>query len=258
MQIWSEQGKVQKLFPKIDLGRSWSQFWRGLGHSGASFGNFWPHFGNFLDVQCGTWRLFGVILSILGALWVWFFRFWELLGASRALFSVKIAFWNAFLQNFIDLGRFWLGLGRVFGTFFRCFLHYLGTLRFCKNIEKTLFCKGRELLKISEKSIKFDQKSMQIWSEQKNAQKLSQKIHLGRSWRQFGRGLGHSGASFGYFWMHFGRLLGLRCGTWRLLGVILSILGALERVLAAIFGQSRVLKQFFSKFYRFWELLVRF
>ena len=73
-----------------------------------------------------------------------------------------------------------------------------------------------------------------------------------------GRGLGHSGASFGYFWMHFGRLLGLRCRTWRLLGVISSILGALERVLAAIFGQSRVLKHFFSKFYRFWELLVRF
>ena len=147
MQIWSEQGKVQKLFPKIDLGWSWGQFWRGLGHSGASFGNFWAHFGHFFDVQCGTWRLFGVILSILGALWVWFFRFWEPLGASRALFSVKVAFWNAFLQNFIDLGRFWLGLGRVFGTFFRCFLHYLGTLRFCKNIEKTqvftLFCKGR-------------------------------------------------------------------------------------------------------------------
>ena len=121
-----------------------------------------------------------------------------------------------------------------------------------------MFCKGRVFKNQPKISKKIDQKSMQIWSEQKNAQKLSQKIHLGWSWRQFGSGLGHSGASFGYFWMHFGRLLGLRCGTWRLLGVILSILGALERVLAAIFGQSRVLKQLFSNFYRFWEVLARF
>ena len=69
----------------------------------------------------------------------------------------------------------------------------------------------------------------------------------------FGRVLGPIWEGFGTVWAvlwllldAFWPSLGLRCGTWRLLGVILSILGALERVLAAIFGQSRVLKQFFQ------------
>ena len=42
------------------------------------------------------------------------------------------------------------------------------------------------------------------------------------------------------------------------LGVIFSILGALGRVSGAIFSQSRILKRFFAKFYRFGEVLARF
>ena len=42
------------------------------------------------------------------------------------------------------------------------------------------------------------------------------------------------------------------------LGVIFSILGALGRVSGAIFSQSRILKHFFAKFYRFGEVLARF
>ena len=42
------------------------------------------------------------------------------------------------------------------------------------------------------------------------------------------------------------------------LGVIFSILGALGHVLATIFGQSRDLKRFFAKFWRFGEVLARF
>ena len=48
---------------------------------------------------------------------------------------------------------------------------------------------------------------MRIWSGRKKAQKLSPKIGLGRSWAQFGMGLGHSGASFAHFWAHVGRFL---------------------------------------------------
>ena len=42
------------------------------------------------------------------------------------------------------------------------------------------------------------------------------------------------------------------------LGVIFSILGALGRVSGAIFSQSRILKRFFAKFYRFGKVLARF
>ena len=46
--------------------------------------------------------------------------------------------------------------------------------------------------------------------------------------------------------------------SWALLGGYFSILGALGCLLGAIFAPSRVLKRFFAKCWRFWDVLARF
>ena len=69
-----------------------------------------------------------------------------------------------------------------------------------------MFCKGRALKKsqeISKKSIKINAN----FEWQKKNPKMASEVDLGGSGTPFGRGLGHSGLSFGHFWAHFGRFL---------------------------------------------------
>ena len=125
--------------------------------------------GRSVGAQVGScwfiFRISGVSWTLLGASWWLFFDFgssWVPLGCH---FRSKPCFETLFCEILAIWGGFGKVLGRCLAHFFNVFLHYLGTLRFCKNIEKTqvftLFCKSRAL-KNYEKSTKFDQKSMLI------------------------------------------------------------------------------------------------
>ena len=50
MQILDVQKKSSEIAKKIDLGRSWAPFGKGLGRSVASWGHFWAHFDSLLEV----------------------------------------------------------------------------------------------------------------------------------------------------------------------------------------------------------------
>ena len=72
------QNTIQKMTERLDLGRSWPPFGRGVGQSGPPFGRSWPFFGrsisNFFEtlVQDGLRKAFGIdfgwILGWLGRL----------------------------------------------------------------------------------------------------------------------------------------------------------------------------------------------
>jgi hypothetical protein len=80
-------------------------------------------------------------------------------------------------------------------------------LQFCENhrfpIGKSTILRVRAL----KNQRKIHQKTMQKLNKKLKAIKLPQNLDLGRSWAPFGKGLGHSWPSFGYFWAHFGRFL---------------------------------------------------
>ena len=72
----------------MDLGRSWAQFGRGLGRSGASIGRSWAPLGHFLGIHIRA-----------------FAQHWPKMGSKRASESI--------------LNRFGKGLGRIFRAFGR-------------------------------------------------------------------------------------------------------------------------------------------
>ena len=67
--------------------------------------------------------------------------------------------------------------------------------------------KGRLLQKQTNSATKNCKKTMQIYNQKKTSAKIGKKSDLGGSWAPFGKGLGSSGASWGYFWAHFDCLL---------------------------------------------------
>ena len=80
-----------KIALKMDLGRSWAPFGRGLGRSWASSGRSWPPLGRFVDVQNRA-----------------FFKHGPKMGSKRPLGSILGRF-------FMDLGTVWEGFGEEFG-----------------------------------------------------------------------------------------------------------------------------------------------
>ena len=80
------QNKIQKITGRLDFGRSWRPFGRGLGRSGPPFGRSWVPLGRFLDAQYRT-----------------FLTHWSKMVSRRPLGSI--------------LGGFWEGWGRLLGRF---------------------------------------------------------------------------------------------------------------------------------------------
>ena len=77
----------------MDLGRSWAQFGRGLGRSGASVGRSWAPLGHFLGIHIRA-----------------FVQHWPKMGSKRASGSTLGRFGKGF-------GRIWAGFWRVLGGF---------------------------------------------------------------------------------------------------------------------------------------------
>ena len=86
---WKKKGF--KIALKMDLGRSWAPFGRGLGRSWASSGRFLPSFGRFLAVQNRN-----------------FFKHWPKMGSNTPSGSILARFGR-------DLTGFWEGFREVWG-----------------------------------------------------------------------------------------------------------------------------------------------
>ena len=87
--------KGNKMAWKMDLGRSWAQFGRGLRRSWGPFGHFWPPLGRFGGVRNQA-----------------FLKHWSKMGSNRAFGSTLGGSWRVW-------GGFWEGFGKVLGRFGR-------------------------------------------------------------------------------------------------------------------------------------------
>ena len=127
------------------------------------------------------------------------------------VFLTHLGFFHRFIFIVLDFSsifpRFWTGFGKVFRLFLILFSKHAKTCGSQQNTAWAHEFQRSALKKTSKFRHKTTKKTMQIDDQKKTIPKIAQKSDLGGSWALFGKGLGSSGPSWGYFWAHFDCLL---------------------------------------------------